>query len=91
MTEDGFVPAVGRNVVFQIAEGEYRPAQIVKLWAEHEPYTANLIVFLDGSNDAGFGGKGDVHTTWATSRYYGPGVGNYQARIPAREPELVAA
>lgn len=51
---EAFVPVEGRTVVYCIAPGEYRPAQIVKAWGDQPTSAANLIVFLDGSNDERF-------------------------------------
>lgn len=84
---ESFIPAEGRNVVYQIAEGEYRPAQIVKVWSTTGPKTCNLVVFLDGSNDARYP---DVNSeaaaggliAWRTSRVLGTGVGQYLPRKP---------
>lgn len=45
--------------------GERRPAVIVKSWSER---TANLLVFMDGTND---GARYVGCTLWATSRLRG--------------------
>jgi hypothetical protein len=51
LLHDDFIPAPGRSVVYQVAEGEFRPAQIVRVWSTEGPRTVNLVVFVDGSND----------------------------------------
>lgn len=83
-----FTPVEGRTVVLQIADGEWRPAQIVKVFT---PSCANLVVFLDGSNDDRY----DLHAAgvyrqsetqkcvgWGTSRVQGDGVGEWLPRKP---------
>ena len=84
---DDFTPAEGRNVVYQIAEGEYRPAQIVKVWSVDGPKTCNLVVFVDGSNDARYpleahGATSENLALWKTSRILGDAVGQYLPRKP---------
>lgn len=80
MTEE-FVPAEGRSVVYQIAPGEYRPAQIVKAWGATASSAVNLVVFLDGHNDARYGYDGSL-TAWKTSRLQGDAVDQYLPRKP---------
>lgn len=65
-------------VVYRLAEKEFRPAMIVKKWSE---YTANLIVFLDGFNDMGYGitrMEAERMMAWRTSAKQGPEVGEWQ-------------
>lgn len=51
--------------------GENRPAWIVKIWNKNEPYTSNLCVLIDGSNDYSQPPGVDAQMTmWATSRSY---------------------
>ena len=86
-----FIPAEGRSVVYQIAPGEWRPAQIVKVFAGSSAKTCNLVVFLDGSNDNSFrrgehgwavpGNRGDL-VGHAGSRPLGDRVGQYLPRKP---------
>lgn len=83
-----FTPAEGRSVVYQLAEGEYRPAQIVKAWTTEALKTCNLVVFLDGSNDARYTpydstAIADVPVVWKTSVVLGDDVGQYLPRKPA--------
>lgn len=87
MDHETFTPAEGRNVVFQIAEGEYRPAQIVRVWMTEGPKTCNLVVFVDGSNDAAaLSAHGSVLANnpviWRTSVCIGDQVGRYLPRKP---------
>lgn len=87
LVEFEFAPVEGRNVVLQVAPGEWRPAQIVKVWSGA---AVNLVVFLDGSNDqrfhlwaAGVYAINAEHTVgWATSRVRGDEVGQWQPRKP---------
>jgi hypothetical protein len=88
MHED-FTPAEGRSVVYQLAPGEYRPAQIVKVWMAEGARTCNLVVFVDGSNDLGHVGKDYTGPAlaawpviWRTSVMLGEGVGQYLPRKP---------
>jgi hypothetical protein len=78
---DSFELIEGRTVLLQIAEGEYRPATVVKTWG---PATANLVVFLDGQNDgainlfaAGVTATPGIPIGWATSRVAGDGIGQW--------------
>lgn len=88
---DDFTPAEGRSVVYQVDEGVFRPAQIVRVWSESGPKTCNLVVFLDGSNDRRLPcvvGREDEELTrapllWKTSITLGDGVGQYLPRKPA--------
>jgi hypothetical protein len=89
MHED-FTPAEGRSVVYQLAAGEYRPAQIVKVWMDTGARTCNLVVFVDGSNDlhhlstdyvTGLGVAANP-VIWRTSVMLGEGVGEYLPRKP---------
>ncbi len=86
-----FRPAEGRSIVYQIAEGEYRPAQIVKVWTVNAPRTCNIVVFADGSNDARYPETSEASSTnlvlWKTSRVLGEGVGQYLPRVPG--PQLL--
>jgi hypothetical protein len=69
-------------VIYQIAEGEWRPAQIVKVWDEGgEKRTANLVVFVDGGNDSRYisGARSDNLIHWRTSVTYGNGVMQYKS------------
>lgn len=89
MTEHAeFIPVEGRSVVYQLAEGEWRPAQIVKVWTIDGGKACNLVVFVDGTNDA-------VHvspleapnllfsqTIWRTSVVLGDRVNQYLPRKP---------
>lgn len=85
---DDFIPAEGRAVVYQVAPGQFRPAQIVRVWSETGLKTCNLVVFLDGTNDAGLPcavGRLDLASTptlWKTSVPCGEGVGEYLPRKP---------
>lgn len=74
-----FKPVEGRSVVYQIAEGEWRPAQIVQVFGSIN--SANLVVFLDGDNDKRYGFDGSL-TFWATSRKLGTEVGEFLPRKP---------
>lgn len=74
-----FKPVEGRSVVYQIAEGEWRPAQIVQVFGSTN--RANLVVFLDGTNDVRYGYDGSL-TYWATSRLLGTNVGEFLPRKP---------
>jgi hypothetical protein len=78
---DRFELVEGRTVLLQIADGEYRPAIVVKV---SSPETANLVVFLDGTNDADrLAGlylrdyEPDALTAWAASRQRGESVGQW--------------
>lgn len=74
-------PTVGRIVNFTLANGEVRPAIVVRVWSAS---CVNVRVFLDGSNDAGGpltiktaeGHSYDVcdESGWATSVNYDEGV-----------------
>lgn len=87
MHED-FIPVEGRSVVFQLADGVWRPAQIVKVWSAEGPRTCNLVVFIDGGNDAGYLGSIDkgagssLPVIWRTSVVLGDGVNQYLPRKP---------
>ena len=63
-------PAIGRIVHFVMDRGhhpgECRPAMIVKLWTGQPPYTAQLQVFVDSTNDYSNYGSQDG-TEWRTS------------------------
>ena len=62
----------GRIVHFVLAEGEHRPAIVVKRWSEN---CANLQVFVDGTNDARFDVPLEALKTgvmWATSVVHDP-------------------
>ena len=56
-------PSVGRIVHVRFKD-RCQAAVIVRAWSET---TVNLIVFRDGSNDAGDGGNGSDATRWMTS------------------------
>lgn len=63
----------GRIVKYCIGARQYRPAMVVEI---HGPgadgqLLCNLIVFMDGSNDAQFGGSGQALIKWATSVMHG--------------------
>lgn len=48
--------------------GEHRPAIVVKIWEPiSDPYPIQLVVFLDGSNDAPGQGDAAPLTKWVTS------------------------
>jgi len=62
---------IGQQVYFVNAEGNERPAIIVNVFSQ-ESGCANLLVFVDGSNDKAmtvYDGKGDCYcaSIWATS------------------------
>lgn len=63
-----FKPSVGTIVHYVMEEGrnagEDRPAIIVRLWTDQEPFTAQLQVFTDDMNDD-FPSKPVI---WKTSR-----------------------
>jgi hypothetical protein len=69
---------VGRLVHYVLPSGygypgEHRPAIVVKVWEPlSEPFPIQLVVFLDGSNDASGQGKLAPLATWATSVRYDP-------------------
>lgn len=54
----------GRIVHYVLPDGGHRPAVIVRVWSK-ETGCANMLVFTDGTNDAGFNRGVDVY--WATS------------------------
>lgn len=69
---------VGMAVHYVMNEGRYkgecRPATIVKVWNKTEPYTAQLAVLVDGTNDIpshqftdAAGHAQSVVTLWKTS------------------------
>jgi hypothetical protein len=67
----------------------YRPAQIVRVWTKEGPKTANLVVFLDGSNDRSYIGAADGSLmVWKTSAVIGDedalanGREHYLPRVP---------
>lgn len=89
--DSDFTPVEGRTVVLQIAWGEWRPAQIVKVFGPFAHNAVNLVVFLDGSNDdhydlvaAGVFRDSDAQkcVAWATSRVQGKGIGEWLPRKP---------
>jgi hypothetical protein len=86
MLDTTFIPAEGRTVVFQIAEGQFRPAQIVRAWGQEHSSAVNLLVFLDGSKDNRYSpdqfGTINGWTLWATSRTQGEAVGQWLVRKP---------
>ncbi len=57
-------PSIGRIVHYVLANGEHRPAIIVRVWSD---VCINLLVFRDGINDPGLLGGGDGYVQWATS------------------------
>ncbi len=66
---------------------EYRPAQIVRVWSTDGPKTVNLVVFLDGSNDARLeplaaAGHLVVWKTSVTIADYHGVVHHYLPRVP---------
>lgn len=58
----------GRIVHYVLANGEHRPAVIVKVWDKHAG-TSNLVVFMDGQNDEQTGDN-NRNTQWQTSVVY---------------------
>lgn len=62
----------GRIVHYVIADGEHRPAIVVKNWGEtySDPGTVNLTVFTDWSNDRRFNEQYASGLYWATSVKY---------------------
>ena len=81
-----------RPVLYRVADDDpenpnpdnYRPALLVRQWS---PDLANLIVFLDGSNDQTLRAKlglglnindGTSYIAWATSRRKGDAVGEWR-------------
>ena len=72
MTEPN-APTVGRIV--HVRNGDRcQSAIIVRVWSAG---TVNLVVFRDGSNDAGDGGNGTELTRWATSATLSDEAGNH--------------
>lgn len=64
---DSFELVEGRIVLYCLADGEYRPAHVVKVWNSE---TANLQVFVDGTNDLRYGvpaEAADRGIVWKTS------------------------
>lgn len=63
------IPSIGRTVHFVLANGQHRPAVIVRVFDEPPTPTsvANLQVFLDGSNDAPAREPGASDLLWRTS------------------------
>jgi len=66
-------PTVGRIVHVHHAD-RCQPAMVVRVWGET---TLNLVVFRDGSNDAGDGGTGLELTRWLTSATLADEPGNH--------------
>lgn len=67
------VPTVGRIVHVRYAD-RCQAAVVVRAWSET---TLNLVVFRDGSNDAGDGGVGSDLTRWLTSATLSEESGNH--------------
>jgi hypothetical protein len=69
----------------------YRPAQIVRVWTTDGMKTVNLVVFVDGGNDASLvsGASADNLTVWKTSATIADetalssGREHYLPRVPA--------
>lgn len=70
-------PKVGENVIYCIAEGQWRPAVVVQTWGGS---AANLVVFLDGGNDNRYPNTGEdgALTVWKTSQMPGDLIGNWK-------------
>lgn len=73
------VPTPGRIVLYKLPDGphrgEYRPAIVVKVWTTDPPFTSQLQVFTDGSND---GVEYGLHpVAWKTSVVHGDGFGEW--------------
>lgn len=65
----------GRIVHYVLTNGKHRPAIVVRVFESGRPQgLANLIVFSDGSNDAGVvsGNVSEQGLFWATSAHYDP-------------------
>ena len=61
----------GRIVHYVLQNGQHRPAIVVRNWSDGR---VNLIVFADGTNDAGVigGSYSSQGLFWATSAHYDP-------------------
>ncbi len=60
----------GRMVHFVMADGEHRPAVVVRVWRSQVPERpgyCNLQIFTDGSND---GPGNETGIRWETSVFY---------------------
>lgn len=68
----------GRIVHYVLSNGQHRPAIVVRNWSDPalpgSDGRVNLIVFADGTNDAGVvsGNVSDQGLFWATSAHYDP-------------------
>jgi hypothetical protein len=76
------LPKIGDWVLYKLAGGCLRPALVVNVFAPYgSPVLANLIVFMDGSNDKSnwaIGVYDTPLTAWMPSAVQGDGPGQWQ-------------
>jgi hypothetical protein len=90
------IPSIGRTVHFVLANGQHRPAIIVRVFGEPPTPTsvANLQIFRDGSNDVPSRAPGEGDMLWRTSVHQDaetmqPGTWHSPEVVTAVEPTAV--